>query len=225
MIVGYGGSGTYTQSGGTTTFSTGNGPATLCLGFNPGSSGVYSLSGSGFLSAGSELVGWNPGTTGLFRQSGGSNAVGNLSIGSGGLYQLSGGTLQVTSGIINAGAFDGMNDPATLIADCSLDLTSGTWQNLGQTFVRMGTGTLLVVPPGFNPATAFAGYQSLGLTHTAGTTLVIPAGQSLTCSSTFSINDPVVCLGSITAVSPAAINLNNGLMLSSAVNVSLGAGP
>ncbi len=56
-------------------------------------------------------------------------------------------------------------------------LTSGTWQNLGSMAVSMGANSLLIVPAGFNPSTGFGSYSSLGLTHTAGTTLIVPAGQ------------------------------------------------
>ena len=68
QYVGYSGSGLFTQSGGSD-FA----PA-LYLGFNPGSTGTYSLSGTGTLSAGysNECIG-NSGT-GVFNQSGGTNS-------------------------------------------------------------------------------------------------------------------------------------------------------
>ena len=73
----------------------------LILGFNPGASGTYSLSG-GSLYAPNEYVGYSG--TGNFTQSGGTNAipgVGSLSIayssGSGGTYSLSGSGLLIRS--------------------------------------------------------------------------------------------------------------------------------
>ena len=58
--VGYSGAATFTQSGGTNQLScdgygVGGG---LEVGENPGSSGVYTLSGSGLVSGAYELVGW-----------------------------------------------------------------------------------------------------------------------------------------------------------------------
>ena len=58
------------------------------------------------------------------------------------------------------------------------------------------------------------------MTHTAGTTLNVPAGQGF--GGTGSINDPVVCQGTITAASGYGINLGNGLVLSGNGSVSLG---
>ena len=43
--------------------------------------------------------------------------------------------------------------------------------------MSIGANSLLIVPAGFNPSTDFAQYSSLGLTHTLGTTLTVPAGQ------------------------------------------------
>ena len=58
--VGYSGTGTFTQTGGTHTIA-----AALYLGANAGSSGTYNLSGSGLFSAASEYVGLRPGRYGL----------------------------------------------------------------------------------------------------------------------------------------------------------------
>ena len=89
--IGYSGTGTFTQSGGTHSQNT-NGVKALDLGCNPGGSGTYNLSGSGLLSVPNECVGCDPDATALFSQTGGTNAVSLLSIGSGGQYVLGGGT-------------------------------------------------------------------------------------------------------------------------------------
>jgi len=213
--VGFSGAGTFTQSGGTNTVS-----GTLNVGL--AGSGTYNLSGSGQLSAGSEAVSscsWGPAT---FLQSGGTNTVSSLSIGSSGVYLLAGGVLQVNGTFLNNGVFAGSSTPATLSDNNILDLSSGTWQNLGALSVSMGANSLLIVPAGFNPATAFASYSSLGLTHTMGTTLTVPAGQGFVGSD--SISDPVDCQGTITAISGCSINLNNGLVLSGSGAVNLSGG-
>ena len=83
----------------------------------------------------------------------------------------------------------------------------------------MGPNSLLIVPPGFNTATGFSSYSSLGLTHVAGTTLTVPAGMGF--GGIGSINDLVVCQGTITASQGYSINLNNGLVLSGNGSVNL----
>ena len=117
--------------------------------------------------------------------------------------------MQVNGSLVNQGTFSGGSTPATLGVSYLLDLTSGTWQNLGAISVSMGTNSLLIVPAGFNTSTDFASYSSLGLTHTLGTTLTVPAGQGFAGSG--SISDPVICQGTITAPSGGTINLNAGL--------------
>ena len=220
MYLGYstGGQGTYNQSGGTTTVVAGS----LYLGYSSSSKGTYNLSGTGQLSAVGEYVGYGPGATGLFQQSGGTNAATNLTIGSGGTYRLSGGTLAVGGSFVNNGTFDGANSPAALTANCLVDLTSGTWENLSDLSVSMGANSLLIVPAGFNPSTGFGSYASAGITHTAGTVLTVAAGQGF--GGVGAIADPVVCQGTIAASSGGAIQLNNGLDLSGAGRVSLGNG-
>ena len=89
--VGDFGVGTFSQSGGTNSIAN-----SLYLGYNSGSNATYSLGATGQLSAAGEYVGYVAGATGLFQQAGGTNTTNFLSIGSGGRYQLSGGTLQIS---------------------------------------------------------------------------------------------------------------------------------
>ena len=90
--VGYSSTGNFTQSGGTNTIS-----HSLYLGRNSGSTGTYSLSGSGQLSALNEYVGYSG--TGNFTQSGGTNTflsgrpVLGYASGTSGTYNLNGGIL------------------------------------------------------------------------------------------------------------------------------------
>ena len=151
----------------------------LYVGYNSGSSGVFSLGGTGQLSTTNEYVGYNSGATALFQQTGGANTASYLTIGAGGQYQLTGGgTLQISTAMLNQGVVDGGNRPATLSANCLVDLTAGTWRNLQGTTVNLGANSLLIVPVGFNTATGLAGVTTAGLpVHVAGTTLTVPAGQ------------------------------------------------
>ena len=192
----------------------------MSLGATAGN-GTYTLSGSGLLSATNEYIGCNSAATGLLQQTGATNSVTCLSIGSSGQYQLHGGTLQINGSFVNCGIFDGGNSSAMLSgSNCILDFSTGTLQNVGSTLVRMDNNSLLIVPSGVNPSTTFSISSSLGLTHTAGTTLVVPAGQGF--GGWGSISDPVNCQGTITAGAGGFINLNNGLVLSGTSNVNLG---
>ena len=85
-----------------------------------------------------------------------------------------------------------------------------------------GPGSLVIWPPGFNPATAFGSYRNQGATHIAGTPLNIPPGQSY--SSGISLGDLLVCQGSFAATSGGSPNRNGGVYVSGSGNVNLGGG-
>ena len=88
--------------------------------------------------------------------------------------------------------------------------------------MSMGANSLLIVPAGFNPGDRLRQLYPPGLTHTAGTILTVPAGQGF--GGVGSINDPVVCQGTIAAAAgrhqpqqrarcspaPARVSLGNG---------------
>jgi autotransporter-associated beta strand protein len=224
------GAGTFTQSGGTHTVT-----GILTLGGWQGGTGTYNLNGSGQLSAPQECIGFSG--TGLFEQAGGTNNVNCLAIGIDlgvGRYVLSGGTLQVNGGLClsSGSSFDGGNGHATLVGapNSLVDLSGGTLTSVGSMNVSMGTGSLLIVPSGFNPSTGFGSLSSSGMIHTLGTTLVVPPGQGFGGGGT--ITDPVNCQGTITATPntyiegvPLGIGIHSGgLTISGTGNVDLGAG-
>ena len=101
------------------------------------------------------------------------------------------------------------------------DFSAATVQNTGGMSVNIGPTGLLLVPAGITPA-SFAAVTGSGLFHTAGTTLTIPAGQTVNGSGT--INDPVICQGTITYPSGYGVNLANGLVLASGGTANLGNG-
>ena len=107
-------------------------------------------------------------------------------------------------------------------SNCIVDFSAGTLQNVGATVVNMDANSLLIVPAEFDPYTDFSSSSSLGLVYTVGTPLVVWPGQGFSGSA--SINDPVVCQGTIAAAPGGFINLNNGLTLSGSGIVSLGSG-
>ena len=100
--IGVSGNGSFNQSGGTNAVSSGSyNNGALYLGFVPGSSGKYNLSGSGLLTAPTEYIGFG-GATGSFTQSGGTNSVSSglvlgQSASSAGTYSLNGGLLSLAS--------------------------------------------------------------------------------------------------------------------------------
>ena len=165
------------------------------------------------------------GAGGGYLLDGGTLSATNVSVAAGGRFAISGGTLQVNANgsFVDAGLFQG-GGKATLTAANStvLDFSQGILQNLAALSVSVGSNSLTMVPAGFNPATGFGSFASGGLVHTVGTTLTVPAGQGFGASCT--INDPVVCQGTIAAPSGGAIYLNNGLTLSGSGSVNLGGG-
>ena len=89
--------------------------------------------------------------------------------------------------------------------------------------VSIGANSLLIIPAGFNPSTAFHSFSFNGMTEIAGMTLVVSAGQGF--GGAGAINDPVNCQGSIIATASGYgkyVNLNNGLVLSGTGLVNLG---
>jgi len=209
-------SGSLAQSSGTTSASN------LNLGVNSGGSGTYTLSG-GVLTGPSENIGGGSTAQGFFLQSAGLNSAAGMSIAAGGVYQLYGGTLQVAGNFVNNGVLDGGNMPSTLSFTGSLvaDFNPGVLQNAGSMKLSAGPFTLLNFPTGFNPSATFGSYNSAGVTHIVGSPLVIPANNGFVGSIT--LNDPVICQGTITP-NGGSIFLTNGLTMSGAAGVSLGGG-
>jgi autotransporter-associated beta strand protein len=231
--IGYAGTGTFNQSGGTVIMSAptaAHGMMGLYLGNLSGGNGTYNLSGTGQLTSVLEYIGYNSSATALFRQTGGSNKTNYLSIGSGGRYLLTGGTLDTTSGpggISSLGQIDCTDSTATLrIGNNNIaDFGRANLTNVHGMNVSLGATSLLIVPPGFNPSTAFGSFSanSSSIVHTTGTTLVVPVGKGF--GGCGSIYDPVSCQGTITGGSAPntfiGINLYGGLTVSGAGAVNL----
>ena len=207
--IGDNGSGSFTQTGGTNSLSSG-------LYVGDGGFGTYQLQG-GRLAAPAEYIG--AGGIGAFTQTGGSNAAANVDI-NGGYYLLnrglllpaSGGTLDVNNGGLQTagGTFDCSAGSVTIVAGNSIvDLSKNVVHTVSAS-LSVGASSLLIVAPGFDP-TKYAGYTNLGLTHTAGTTLNVSAGTGFGGWGT--ISDPVTCQGTIAATFGGAINLTNGLII------------
>ncbi len=217
QYVGYSGSGTFTQSGGSNT------AGELFIAYDDypaaGGGGTYALGGSGLLLSSTEGIAYLG--KGTFLQTGGTNVVSALSIHGAGSYILAGGVLEVNGSLLNQGIISGGTQAASLIASGIVNLSGGSLQNLAAISLSVSSNSLLVVPAGFNPAASFGSYSNSGLTYTLGSPLTVPAGKGFTGS--ISVNDPVVCQGSISAAS-GGINLYNGLTVSGTGTVQLGSG-
>ena len=217
ISLGISSTGTFTQTGGLNLVS-----STLTMGVNTGGYGSYTLS-AGTLTGPNETIGNGTTAAGQFLQTGGLNIAASLTIGNSGVYLLHGGTLQVIGDLTNQGVLDGGNTPNVLsiVGSSIADFSQGTLVNCASTTVTAGPFSLMNFPAGFNPATAFASYSTLGLTHIVGSPLIVPGGRGFMGSIT--LNDPVTCQGSIIA-SNGSINLNNGLSMTGTASVSLGGG-
>jgi fibronectin-binding autotransporter adhesin len=147
-VVGNAGTGVFIQSGGTHTIA-----GDLSIAATAGSAGTFTLSDGSLQVAGNERIGLVPGavpaSTNAFIQSGGTNQVsGTLIVGAGGggLYTLSGGTIQATNETIGAlgtgtGVFNqsgGVNSVSGTLTIGGGTGTSGTY-NLSGGIINAGT--------------------------------------------------------------------------------------
>jgi fibronectin-binding autotransporter adhesin len=236
LAVGEVGTGTFNQSAGTVTITNPTGynmNMSLRIGSQSGGNGTYNLSGTGQLSSVLEYVGYDSNATALIRQTGGTNKTTYISIGSGGRYVLTGGTLDTTGGpggVSGSGDIDASNSTATFLIGSNniVDFGRANLTNVHGMNVRLGANALLIVPPGFDPATGFGTFtpDPSSIVQTAGTTLVVPAGKEI--GGCASISDPVNCQGKITARSApntmVGINLDGGLTVSGTGAADLGYG-
>ncbi|MFB3894267.1 MAG: hypothetical protein ACE15C_19855 [Phycisphaerae bacterium] len=129
-VIGSFQSGTFTQTGGS------NSVHNLYIARNTSSGSTYRLSGTGRLTAANILVG--SGDAGIFQQTSGSVTVGYLSIDARSLYQWSGGSLNVLSGLAVTGALDFMSYSGALTTRGIVDLSRGTLLNSSSASLTIG---------------------------------------------------------------------------------------
>ncbi len=222
MYVGYSGSGSFTQTGGT------HATDPFYLGFNAGSLGTYSLSGTGVLTSDTEYVGYAG--SGSFTQSGGTNTTGSLvlaqSTGSFGVYNLTGGLLLIgSSGITQGsgsaafnlgggtlGASAAWSSPISMTltgsgGNATVDTTGG---NIGLSGVLSGSGGLNKVGPGtltLNNSNTFTGN-----TLVSAGTLMLGNGSALAYSTFDTSGAGALSFGSQTAVTLGGL-INGGTVV------------
>jgi autotransporter-associated beta strand protein len=225
--VGYSGTGTFTQTGGTHAGGT-NSLSALYLGYNSGSSGAYNLSNTGLLSAVYEYIGFSG--AGTFTQTGGTNSTSlypHLSLqlgyntGSSGTYDLSG-TGQLSADFEDIGGYgtgtftqtDGTNSITT-------DLYIGDGFGSRGTYNLSGTGRLYA-------SGEYIGRSGTGtFTQTGGTNSTgyygIYLGYNSISSGTYNLTGGTLILKSLGKGSgTAAFNFGGGrLQASGAFSTSL----
>ena len=163
MYVGYSGTGTFTQTGGTNAIS-----SNLYLGSNSSGNGTYNVSG-GSLSTGFTYVGYSG--TGTFTQSGGTNSFSNLYLGynpgSSGTYSLSN-----TGQLSAVGEFIGYNSAAALFQQ-----TGGT--NTAMCICIGGGGTLQISGGTLQVSNGLQDWGRLDLGGCIGGITLVPAPSSI----------------------------------------------
>ncbi|MBE3098135.1 MAG: autotransporter-associated beta strand repeat-containing protein, partial [Planctomycetes bacterium] len=214
--------------------------------FNAGGAGSITVKNGGQLTVGGTLGLWNPDSAvtvsgegqlaameeyvgGTFLQTSGTNTTMYLSVEKGGAYEFPGGNLLIGGGLNNEGTLDfglpGSVPTAYLMASNALiNLARPGSSVLGAVAAALdiGTNSLLIVPEGMDPTTAFGDYSNAGMLHTAGTTLTVGPGEGF--AGWGFIDDHVDCQGAITASTGGFITLLSGLMVSGAGAVDLGTG-
>jgi autotransporter-associated beta strand protein len=212
--IGYIGSGSFTQSGGTNAVSYG-----LLLGTGSGSSGTYNLSGSGLLSAGTvgEYIGFSG--SGSFAQSSGTNAMPSglylgTNSGARGTYNLSGsGLLSVTGtigqyiGFSGSGSFTQSGGTNAVTSGLLLGSSSGG----SGTYNLSGSGLLSVT----GTVGEYIGYFGRGsFTQSGGTNAVsygLLLGSGSGSSGTYNLIGGLLNLAGLTQGSgSAAFNFSGG---------------
>lgn len=181
-------------------------------GFSPPptpSVGLYELT-NGSLTSTNLLIDY----TGTFRQSGGNHQERFIQIRPGARYEFKGGTLNIASGLNMEGDFDFGHTASTLQAGSAiLDLSRGL-ANAEHARIQVGPESLTILAPGFRPRRDLGTFQTQGLTHVAGTDLVLRAGERF--RGWGAINDKVIAAGTIIADDGnglGGISLTDGLVL------------
>ena len=213
-MVGYSGTGNFTQTGGTNTVTNESAESfdlALTLGYNAGGSGSYSLSG-GSLIAGNECVG-NLGT-GSFTQSGGTNTIFNaywmpsLVLG---YYPGSNGTYNLTAGSLSA-AYDDVGWGGT----GAFTQSGGTNTISGTNYVGdMNTGTYTLSNSGLlSAATEVVGRFGPGtFTQSGGTSIVGILTIAETSNGTYNFNGGLLRLTVLNSGSATAtFNFGGGTL-------------
>ncbi|MBN2584969.1 MAG: hypothetical protein JXL80_18035 [Planctomycetes bacterium] len=158
----------------------------------------------------------------LFDQTGGQANIDYYTLR--GTHRYTGGTLQLNHGWVHGGLMDFQGASVGVQAGNALvDLSlGGTFANGTNASFTSGPLSMVILPPGFNAGVFGGGFTPGNLTHTAGTTMEIAAGEAWEGWGV--VEDHVNCSGSIDAGDGGWIDLMNGLNVDDDGYVCLGTG-
>jgi len=217
VTVGYNGIGRFIQSAGTSTINN-----TLFIGCLVAGQGTYELAGTAQLSVAVEYLGYRG--TGRFEHTGGSHAVSYLYVNPSSRYVFTRGTFDISSngGLNLKGTLDLAESTVSIRAgdNTLVDLSAGTLLNASHALLEVGSNSLTILGPTFDPAATFGTFKTSGMIHRAGTDLVVSSVQSFSGSGV--VNDHVRCDGIIAASQGGGLLLSGGLTISGEGNVNLG---
>ncbi|MCK4626189.1 MAG: hypothetical protein KAV00_12805, partial [Phycisphaerae bacterium] len=198
ITLGRYGTGSFIQTGGTVLIdnSSGNHYSNINVGLQPSGSGTYEFH-AGEIQAYGIYVGGDTTGSGTFIQTGGTATLDLVDVGSTGRYVYTGGNVNFANRFVSRGEFDFDSSSATFAVPqgATLDLGQSILANASNASIQAQANTLVVFPSGFDPAIDLASYNSAGVTHIKGTTLVVPAGRGFT--ATTEIDDMIHCYGTI----------------------------
>lgn len=204
----------------------------------PTSRAYYYLSGDGVLEA-RDFKNMTE-----FQQSGGTLSVESFAISGGDLYEqtagtfdadvvkLGSGTFRSTGGSLNwhksavvNGVLDFAGSNQTLHLDAGFfgDFTNATINGAQNATLQAGPASLLVFAQGFDPH-AFGTYDNQGLTHWAGTTLVVPVGKEIALRTDDYMPDPLEVYGTLRAHDGDKYSIQRNLTLQAGGTIDLADG-
>ncbi|MBN1941735.1 MAG: hypothetical protein JW849_00415 [Phycisphaerae bacterium] len=178
------------------------------------SDGLYELQG-GQLNANEEVIQ----KTGVLRQTGGRHVVDYLTVTSGGEYTMSGGILEIQSGLEMDGEMDLKGSNVEIQGGGILNFGQGQLLNSQNASIHAGSNSLTILPKDFDPAAQLGNIQSDGLVHVSGNDLIIQTNDTVIGRGV--IDEHVVTSGQIIAAEGEGIDINGGLYVHEGV-VDLG---
>jgi len=161
-----------------------------------------------------------------FVQSGGQATAEDVEVFADGVYELSGGTLDVGRSIfLHEGAaldFNLGDGTLNLAAEGMADFMAGDVLNASNATITAGPGAYVFFPAGFDPYTDLAGYSSQGQTLHPGDYIEVAAGETFIADGEFDY--PLRVAGSVTPDATTRLTLTRGVDVLDGGSVDLGIG-
>lgn len=138
---------------------------------------IYRLGDAASLTAHMELIGWR--SPGRFEQLGGTNTADYLGVRQSSVYDMHAGVLTINHGAYVDGVLNFQNQAV------QIDVGNDGYVNMGAAAIAgssnasmtVGSNTLVVFPPDFDPYGDLGSFVSSGRTHIAGNTFYVGPGE------------------------------------------------